>query len=217
MFNPKSIQKIIIIGGGGHAKSVISILKKIPEFKIVGYVDLENKGKVLGISYLGTDQILKKLSKDHDCHAAVMGVGSVGISSKRNELMSRIEAWGFHFPVVVSPSAIVNEDVKIGHGTVILDRAVVSSGVRIGKGVIINTGAVLDHDCRIGNFVHVAPGAVLSGTVRIGDGAHIGTGAKLIQEVTVGKNCLIAAGAVVVKDCRKQGTYMGLPARLVIS
>ena len=207
-------QKIVVIGGGGHAKSVISILKKIKEFEIIGYVDISGRGRVLGIPYLGKDNILGKLFKG-GCQSAVMGIGNVVITAKRSEMLEKIEKLGYKLPSIVSPSAIVNEDVKIKAGTVVLDRVVLCSGVRVGKGVILNTGSLIDHDCSIGDFVHVAPGAVLSGGVKIGAGSILGIGCRIIQDVTVEKNCLIAAGAVVVKDCRKLGTYMGVPAKLV--
>jgi len=44
--------KIVVIGGGGHAKVVISILKKLNNFNIVDYTDIENKGEILGIDDL---------------------------------------------------------------------------------------------------------------------------------------------------------------------
>ena len=46
---------IIISGGGGHAKVVISILKKINQYNIIGYSSLSNEGNILGVKYLGKD------------------------------------------------------------------------------------------------------------------------------------------------------------------
>ena len=33
--------KIVVIGGGGHAKVIINILKKVGEYDILGYTDLK--------------------------------------------------------------------------------------------------------------------------------------------------------------------------------
>ena len=41
------MKKIVVISGGGHAKVVISILKKIGKYNIVGYTDIENRGNIL--------------------------------------------------------------------------------------------------------------------------------------------------------------------------
>ena len=45
-------EKIVILGGGGHAKVIISILKKIDKYEIVGYTDLENKARSLELNIL---------------------------------------------------------------------------------------------------------------------------------------------------------------------
>ena len=37
-------EKIVVIGGGDHARVVISILKKLGWYEIIGYTDLEHKG-----------------------------------------------------------------------------------------------------------------------------------------------------------------------------
>ena len=50
-------------------------------------------------------------------------------------LVDRLVGMGFRLPAVISPHAVVNEDVKIGDGTVILDGAVINPGARIGKSV----------------------------------------------------------------------------------
>jgi hypothetical protein len=50
------MEEIIVIGWGGHAKVVISILKKIGKYKIIGYTNIKNQGPILGIEYIGTDE-----------------------------------------------------------------------------------------------------------------------------------------------------------------
>jgi len=50
--------KLILIGGGGHCKVVISILKKLKTFDIVGIIDKEDRigDRVLGTKINHTDQ-----------------------------------------------------------------------------------------------------------------------------------------------------------------
>ena len=55
------MEKIVVVGGGKHAKSVITAIKKSGKYSIQGYVDLENKGTIQGVPYIGTDDILKDL------------------------------------------------------------------------------------------------------------------------------------------------------------
>ncbi len=208
-----SKKKVLVIGGGGHAKSLISVLRKLKTFKVIGYVDVCDHGRILEVPYLGADRDLKAIAKKFGCFAAALGVGTIVLSNKRREIVEKLIDLGFQWPVIVSPTAIVNEDVVIGAGTVVFDGVVINAGTHVGQGCILNTGCILDHDCTIGDFVHIAPGAVLSGGVEVGDNCFLGTGVKVIQGVSIARDCLIAAGAVVVKNIEKSGTYLGVPAR----
>ncbi len=206
--------KVVVIGGGGHAKVAISVLKK-SGFDIVGYTDHENRGGVLGVPYLGTDDILPALRNDSSDCGIVIGVGKVNASPSRSELFAKISALGFHFPVLVSPGASINEDIQLSAGTVVFDGVVVNSGSKAGRMCILNTNSTVDHDCLVGDNVHIAPGATLSGGVTVGDNTMIGTGAVVIHSVTICAGCLVGAGSTVVKDLTTPGIYVGSPARRI--
>ncbi|MDP2363708.1 MAG: hypothetical protein Q8M94_08055, partial [Ignavibacteria bacterium] len=131
--------KIIVIGGGGYAKVIISAIKKLDEYEIIGYTDPLDKGSVLGIKYLGTDDVLKNIIKKNKNCKAVIGVKNSLISKKRNRLFEMLKTIGFNLPVIVSKSAIINEGVSIGEGTIILEGAIINVGSVIGRGVIVNS------------------------------------------------------------------------------
>lgn len=206
-------KSIVVVGGGGHAKVLISTLKKVGRYKLLGYTDRINRGPLLGIPYLGGDYVLGSvLAREGRCAAAI-GVGCVSITTHRREIHGALANLGFDLPSVVSPHAIVNESVSIGAGTVVLDGAVVNSGTRIGECCILNTNCTVEHDCELGDFVHIAPGATLSGGITVGDDSLIGVGANVIQSVCIGERCLIGAGATVTRDTSGPGVYIGTPAK----
>lgn len=207
------MRKMVIIGGGGHAKVLISVLKRKEEFTIIGYTDRKDNGTILGIPYLGTDDALNAILSDNPSCSAAIGIGGVIISERRKEIVRKLESIGFDLPPITSRGAIVNECVEMGQGTVVFDGAVINSGTVIGQYSILNTNSTVDHDCRIGDYVHIAPGVTISGDTRIGNNAFIGAGATIIQGITIAEDCLIGAGAVVVDDCLIPGTYVGVPAR----
>ncbi|MEI7676511.1 MAG: NeuD/PglB/VioB family sugar acetyltransferase [Bacteroidales bacterium] len=197
------MKKIVVIGGGGHAKVLISILKKNAEYEVIGYTDPEDKGALLGIPYLGKDEIIPSVMVNANVQFAAMGVGSVNVNGYREKVYSTIKSFGLEFPAIVSKDAIVNEDVQLGEGTVVYDGVVVNSGTRIGIGAIINTNSTVEHDCVIGDFTHVAPGSTLCGEVHIGRNCMIGAGSTVIQSITIPANSLVRAGSVVVKNPTK--------------
>jgi sugar O-acyltransferase (sialic acid O-acetyltransferase NeuD family) len=208
------MEKIIVVGGGGHAKVVISILKKMAHFDIVGYTEIEDKGLILGVPYLGDDSGLEYWFGKGVHHAAI-GIGQIKNVGPRKNIIKKMEMIGFKFPEIISPRAIINEDVEIDEGTVVMDGVVINPGSGIGKFCIINTKSSIDHDCTIGDFVHIAPGVTLSGGVSVGNYVLIGTGAAVIQEKTIVSGCILGAGTVVLKDCLEPGLYVGYPAEII--
>ncbi len=47
------MEEIVVIGGGGHARVVLSILGKLKRFNILGYTDLADHGPLLGHLFSG--------------------------------------------------------------------------------------------------------------------------------------------------------------------
>jgi len=205
---------IVLVGGGGHCKVVISIIKRLDTFNIKGISDLkENLGKeVLGIETRYMDDQLKELH-DKGIKYTFVTLGSVGNPDNRIRLFEMLKQTGFEIPVIISKDAMVDESVEIEEGTVIMPGAIINPGTKIGKNCIINTGAIIDHDCTIGDHVHIAPGVTLSGSVKIGSGSHIGTGASVIHGIEIGSRVIVGAGSVVVNTIQDNKKVMGVPAR----
>lgn len=204
--------EMVVVGGGGHGKVLISILKKAG-YRVLGYVDKQDCGPVLGAGWLGDDSVLPDLRQRYPQCAAALGIGKIEARSElRTRLLEHLETLGFALPPIVSPQAVVNEEVVLGAGTVVFDGAVVNSGTVVGRGGILNTHCTVEHDCRVGDNVHIAPGVTLSGSVYLGDNAMVGTGATIIQGVRVAAGCMVGAGATVVRDLTEPGVYVGNPA-----
>ena len=209
----KQKEKIIVVGGGGHAKVVISIIKKLEIYDIIGYTDIEDKGNILGIKYLGTDDSLNYYFNESIITNAVLGIGQIKSSEIRVKIYKKLKGLGYTLPAIVSPDAIINEDVKICEGTVVMDGVVVNSGTKIGRAVILNTKSSVDHDCVIGNFTHIAPGVTISGGVGVGNNVLLGTGAIVTECKSICNDVIVGAGATVVKNIEKTGIYIGTPAK----
>jgi UDP-perosamine 4-acetyltransferase len=204
---------VIVLGGAGHAKVLISTLL-LQRRTILGFVDpKESIPTVLGVARLGGDEHV--LLQDPSRIRLVNGVGSIGSTDLRRAVYDRFREKGYLFEQVIHPSAEIASGVDGGDGLQVMARVVIQPGTRLGENVIINTGALVDHDCRIEAHVHIAPGVTLSGSVHIGSGAHVGTGATIIQGIEVGERSLVGAGAVVIRNVPAGMTVVGVPARPV--
>ncbi len=207
------MRDIVVIGGGGHARVVVSILHKLRQYEVLGYTDLRDCGTLLGAPYIGGDLEISKVTRASRKTHAVMAVGQIGLGKWRHDIWSRLAPMQFVFPNVISPNAIVNEGVTIESGVVIMDGAIINTGAKLGIGVIANTHATIEHGVTLEDWVHVAPGATISGDVTVGRYSLIGAGATVIEGKTIAPEIIVGAGATVVEDLVEPGIYVGTPAR----
>ena len=71
------MNKIILIGGGGHCKSVIDVIEQQAQFEIAGIVDKPEfiNNKILGYTVIGDDSDLEKLARKYNY--ALITVGQI--------------------------------------------------------------------------------------------------------------------------------------------
>lgn len=206
------MKKLAIIGGGGHAKVVASIILKLSDYELVGYIDQTEKPSFLNLPYLGNDDSFIEKYKGKIYYVA-LGIGQIETSKIRKGIVGKYV--DFKFPIILSPNAVINQNVQIGTGTVVMDGVVINVDSQIGDYSIINTNATIEHDCKIGNYVHIAPGVTLSGNVSVGNNTLIGTGSNIIQGINIVSNVIIGAGSPVHKNILVAGVYVGNPLRKV--
>lgn len=202
---------LVVIGGGGHALSIISMILDDKENKIIGYTDLVDKGKILGIDYIGCEDILDKNIYPN----LIMGISYTNspIDRKlRYNLTNSFLNRGFNFPSIISKASIVSKETKIELGTIVFKGVVINTLVEIGEHSVINTGAIIEHGCKIGNQFFLGPKAIICGDVIIGDNVFIGAGAIIKDSIKICDNVVIGMGAVVTKNINESGIYVGIPA-----
>ncbi len=209
------MEQILVLGHGGHARSLIDILERENKYQIEGYVINDNViDGSMDYPVIGTDEDLEHLYQNGIRNAA-LGIGYLGKAELRERLYVKLKDIGFHMPVICDPSAIISEHAKIEEGSFIGKGAIINSDVTVGKMCIINSGAIVEHDCQIGDFSHISVGSILCGGVYIGRASFVGANSTIIQEKTIGKNSIIGAGSVVINDISAENTVVGVPARVI--
>lgn len=208
------MEKIVLVGGGGHAKSVIDTIIRNNEYEIVGILDTEEKisETILGIEIIGTDKLAKKLF-DEGITNAFISLGSVGDTDLRIRVTKKIKEIGFSFPKIIDKSSIVSSFSKIEEGVFVGKGAIINADAVIKSFSIINTNSVIEHDSIIGEFSHISPSATLCGEVKVGSRSHIGANATIIQGVKIGSDVLIGAGSTIIKDVEDSKVVVGNPGR----
>ena len=211
-------KNILLVGGGGHCKSVLDSLLSSNEYNKIGIIDIkENIGKtILGMPIIGSDDDLLNLFNNGYKYAFVT-MGSVGNPKVRIKIFEILNNIGYEIPNIIDNSAVVSNFSNLKKGIFIGKNAIVNAGVTINDGAIINAGSIVEHDCNIGAFVHIAPGSVLGGEVTIEQNSHIGSNSSIKQQVHIGFNSIIGIGSVVTKNIGDNVIAYGNPCMEVKS
>jgi len=214
------MDKVIILGSGGHSKVVVDSIEKQGAYCVAGFVDtsksnIEVKSKLYKkYELIGYDENLESIFNS-GVENAFIGLGIMKHNDTRVNLIKRLNDIGFNLVTVVDPTAEVATSASIGTGTYIGKRAIINSSAIIGNNSIVNTGAIVEHDCVVGDNSHISIGTVLCGNVAVGNNCLIGANATIIEGLTVEDESIIGAGTLVNKDIPGASIAVGVPARVI--
>lgn len=207
------MKPVILIGGGGHCKSVIEAAISAG-VEIQGILDSADKvgSKVLNYTVIGTDEDIHKYS---DSALFVITIGQIESSVIRRKIVKKVKDAKGHFSTIIASTAKVSRYAKIGEGSVVLHGAMVNANVIIGEHCILNTLSNVEHDVRIGNFTHISVGVMVCGNCEVGNDVFIGSQSALRNGVSITNEVIIGIGGIVHKSIRVKGIYVGNPVRLL--
>jgi len=169
------MKKIILIGGGGHCKSVIDVIEQEGTYSIAGIIDNQKISgeKILNYEIIGTDSDLFELRQTYTY--AFVTIGQIYSHETRSNLFNNLIKIGYELPTIISPRAYVSKYSDIDIGSIVMHHAVINAGSRIGKNCIINTNAIIEHDAIIGSNCHISTASVINGGVVVEENSFVGS------------------------------------------
>ena len=191
-------EPLLLIGCGGHARSLIDVVESSGRWHVLGLVGLPDQvgEDMLGYPVLGSDQDLPSLRQQ--CNHALLAIGQIGLSTQRKRLAAELERLEFALPVVISGRAHVSRHAQLGSGTSVGHGVIVNAGASVGDYCILNSNALIEHDAVIGHYCHICTGALVNGGTRIGIDSFIGSGAVLREGLNLPPQTVISAGKRVM-------------------
>jgi len=188
--------QILLIGGGGHCKSVIDVIEMEGTYTIAGIIDKKEfiGQKVLGYEIIGCDDDLENLFQQFKY--AVVTVGQIKSPDLRIKLFNHLQSIGFGTPSIISPRAYLSKYATVESGTVVMHDALINANATIGKNCIINTKALIEHDSVIGDHCHISTGAIINGGTVIGQGIFFGSNAVSKEYTVIAEKSFIKAGSI---------------------
>ncbi|CAD7288709.1 NeuD/PglB/VioB family sugar acetyltransferase [Campylobacter suis] len=190
-------ENIVLIGGGGHARSCIDVIELENRFNIIGIVDngLKKGTKVLDYEVLGSDSDLPEIFKI--CKNALICIGQIKTPEPRIKAYELALSLGFKLPSIISPLAYVSKYADVQDSSIIMHHAFINAGAKIGKNCIINSKALIEHDAVIGDHCHISTASVINGGVSVGAKSFFGSNSTSKEYVNIDENSIIGGGTSV--------------------
>ena len=141
------MKKIILIGAGGQAKSCIDVIHLTKNYKIVGFIDIKKKKKILNYKVLGI-----KYTKN----AKILD----GTIIHHNTVINFDAKIGFNS--IINTSAIIEHGAKIGNNCHVSTRAVINGDVVVQENTFIGSGTVIREGVKIGKNCFIGMGQIVT-------------------------------------------------------
>jgi len=208
------IDRIVILGGGGHAL-VVAEAARLANIPIAGFLDDDPDAPAASgdgsIPHLGG---LDMRRLPMGC-LWIMGIGNIDFRKKLlaacpPELRERAVT-------IVHPRAFISPSARLGRGVWVGPGAVVHTRAQVGDHGIVNSGAIVEHDCKVGFNTHIAPGAALGGRVEVLANSLVGLGSSVLPSIRIGTGCVVGTGAVVIRHVDDGERVVGVPAKALSS
>jgi len=194
------MNKILLIGGGGHCKSIIDVIEQENKFSIAGIIDRKDLigENVLDYKIIGSDDDLVKLREKYSY--AIVSVGQIKTSIVRSRLFKLLKEIDYKVPTIISPFSYVSKYSFIDEGSVVMHHALINAGSRIGKNCIINTKALIEHDVSIEDNCHISTGATINGGSIIKKNTFFGSHSMARENIIIDNNKIVGAGKNIMNN-----------------
>ena len=157
------MKKIVIIGNGGHAKEVFTLVKFLSmEKELLGFSipeKLMSSDTFMGKKLIPISQI------NSIEHRATVAVGDPLLRRKivENELPKNLE-----FVNLIAPQSYIGFENNIGKGIIIMPFCHMTTNIKIGDHSHLYSGTSIGHDSSIGKFFPPGQELVFLAIIKLG-------------------------------------------------
>lgn len=202
MFKNAAMQKVIVIGAGGHSAEIDDYFhynkRKDSAFNLAieGFIDDNVQSYQqydFTAPFLGS---IRSHNIRQDC-LYIMGIANL---KYRRPIIEMFVEKGAAFTNFIHPDAYISPSATIGTGVLVAPGVNLGPKVSIGDFTLINSRSSLGHDTAVGRYNFICPNVCFSGFTKVGDENLFGINSATIPGVFVGSRNKIAAGMVLDKN-----------------
>lgn len=212
------MKKIVIFGSGSHAKVIFYEIINLGKYEILGFVD-DTKTKILVTSYrnkkyYNLGRVDQFFTSSQSNVYGIIGIGDNNVRKKIFNKVNKIDK-SFKWATIISKNATINNNVKIGNGSMICSNVLINNNTTIGNHCLINSSSSIDHDSYFEDFSSTGPGVITGGNVFVMKNSFIGIGSVIKNNIKIGKNTIIWGNSYITKNCSGNAIYTGTPAKKI--
>lgn len=211
------MKDLILIGASGYGREIYDMIerlnKDVKAYNVLGFID-DNKDiwgtEINTVKVLGGSEYVKK----HFVNKSVCAVITIASASVKRKMVEELDGY-VEWETLIDPTAIVSNYCHIGKGSLIGAFSQVGPNATIGEFCSILYACSVGHDAILEDYVSAMDYCDITGYDYLEEGVYLGSSVAILPNLRICKNAVIGGGAVVVKDLLEQGTYTGVPAKLM--
>ncbi|MBQ9174351.1 MAG: hypothetical protein IJ161_11535 [Bacteroidales bacterium] len=208
------MKKLALIGSKDFAEQIQGFAEQTGEYVVVGFFDdFEPKGTIIrSLPVFGKICDIENVYKlgSFDCLFLAAGYNNFSFRDKVfSELSGKVP-----FANIISKSAKIADDVKLGEGIYIGAGSIIDRRTVIGNNVFIHGGTTIGHDNVIGAHTYISGRFNTAGFTNIGERCFFGICSCVSDHITICDDVWIGLACVVIKNIKEPGKYMSPAAKL---
>ncbi len=198
------MKKIAIYGAGRLGRQVYHLLKNYcVDYEVLGFVDDTKKDGIEIIDGYKTIGSLNKTSKEPRFGPEKIFLAfAIGYKNMmaRQDAFGRAKELGYRFINILHPRSMVEPNVKLGEGIIILAGCILDQYVVVGDNNYFDIGVRIGENSEIGENNYFSSGAVMGGYVKVAQGCFLGMDVTVVNDIEIGENSFVNAKTLVYKN-----------------
>ncbi len=207
------MKKLIVIGNGDQSRVFQSIILKQKKFKL-SYILTINNYKRSKDKILPNVEILNNINKIKNITSYYF-ICSISNNFERKKFIEKFENKykNLKWATIICSTANVSKFSKIEKGSIIGENVYIGAETFIGKHCFINNNCKIEHHNIFEDYTSTGPNITTGGNVQVSNFSYLGIDSTIIHNVKIKANTVIGAKSLVLKNCKSNSTYFGIPAK----
>lgn len=212
--------RMILVGAGDFAREVLWMIQEmrdLPNWDLAGLIDDYPDRAASALRTNGFGQVVLGTIADYLPKHQDRFVCTFGNPTRKLAAAEVIAGRGGQFVNLIHPTAAIGPGCLMGKGLIICRHAVVTANVALGNHVHLNIGATCGHDAKIGDGCTLSSHCDVTGHAVLEKGVFFGSHASVTENVRIGEFAVLGAGSVAFRNIPAGQTWLGVPAKSLLS